>query len=482
LSATDTTLDGYREHAEMDDQRLFGRVGIPLGTTQSLTLTARDTDENVLLPGGLTAEELAQDPDQPAFFYNLFNARQDLKRRTYAASYDKVIGADSHFSATAFTRNLKFVVPVPFIFLTGDRDSTGGNARLALLRSAGRTEHSLSIGGDVQQDKNESLDFENANGEIGAFTFSDSRDDADSYNLFVLDQMRLSERLSLRAGAAYSKLDLKFTDRLLFDGDQSGETSFDDVSLQLGAIYELSPKASVYVNLSTGFDPPANSEITRGETGAGGINRLLKPQESTNYEIGGRFSFQDRVFLDVAAFHLDIDNEVLPTGTGFPQGTFNNAGKTTHDGLEVGLGASLRKGLDLRAGYTWSDFKFDEFVNANGNFSGNDIPGIPPHRLSLALLYRHAGGFGGGLDWRFVDEFFANDANTVTNDSFQSTNLHLNYERTVGSFRVSLLGGVNNVFDEEYVDYVVINDNFGGFFYPSPKRNYLGNVSVRWAF
>ena len=483
FNGTDTSLDGYREHSNLDDRRLYGRFGIPLGESQSLTLTARKTREDVLLPGGLTAAELAQDRNQASFFYELFDARQHLEREVYAASYDKLMGSDNQFSATAFSRSLDFEVPVPFIFLTGKRDSLGGNARLALLRHAGTAEHTLSFGGDVQKDDEDGVDFENDNGVRGTSKFRDEKDTNNSYNLFFLDEIRLSERLGLRAGLSYSKLKVEVEDRLrAFGGDTSGETSFDDVSYQLGATYQVNPKASLYLNLSTGFEPPTSSEITRGETGAGGINHRLKPQESKNYEVGGRFSLHDKVFLDLAVFHLKIENEILPTGTGFPQGTFNNAGRTTHNGLEVGVGADITKDLDLRLGYTYSDFTFDKFVNATGNFTGNDIPGIPPHRLSLSLLYRNPLGFGAGVDWRYVDEFFAEDANEVVNDSFQSTNLHVTYERAMKSLRVSLLAGVNNAFDKEYVDYVVINDSFGGYFYPSPKRNYLGSVLVGWSF
>jgi len=483
FNLTDTDLDGYREHSALDDRRFYGRLGIPLGASQDLTLTARRTREDVLLPGGLTAEELAQDRNQASFFYRLFDARQHLERKVYSVGYDKLIGSNGELSATGFTRSLEFVVPVPFIFLTGDRDSRGGNARLSLLREAGKTEHSLSFGGDIQQDREDGLDFDNDNGVRGTTTFTDERVNNDSFNLFFLDEVRLSDRLGLRVGAAYSKLTVEVKDRLMaFGGDTSGETSFDDVSLQLGTTYQISPKSSLYANVSTGFEPPTGSEITRGETGAGGINHRLKAQESTNYEVGGRFSFRDRVYLDLAAFHLQIDNEVLPTGTGFPQGTFDNAGKTIHNGLEMSLGVDLTKDLDLRLGYTYSDFTFDKFVNATGDFSGNDIPGIPPHRLSLSLLYRNPYGFGAGVNWRFVDKFFAEDANEVVNDSFQSTNLHVSYEHAVKNLKFSVLGGVNNVFDEEYVDYVVINDGFGGYFYPSPKRNYLGNVSLSWSF
>jgi iron complex outermembrane recepter protein len=478
----DTQLDGYRDHSELDDQRIYGRVGIPLGEDGNLTLSARLTQDDVLLPGGLTADELAQDRDQASFFFLLFDARQELDREVYSARYDKLLGADADFSVMAFGRSLEFVVPVPFTFLTGKRDSLGGNLRFSTVRKAGNTDHTLTFGGDIQQDELDAVDFENAFGVPGEARFRDETENDDSLNLFVMDEIRLSDRFELRLGVAYSELDVEVRDKLQFFGDLSGKTSFDDVSFQVGGVYQSSPKASLYFNLSTGFEPPTSSEITRGETGAGGINQRLKPQESTNYEIGGRFTVSDKVFLDLAAFHLEVQNEILPTGTGFPQGTFNNAGETTHDGFEASLGVDVSKSVDLRVGYTYSDFTFDRFVNAFGDFSGNDIPGIPPHRLETSLTYRHPSGFSGGLDWRWVDEFFAEDSNTVTNDSFQSTNLHVGYQHTGRKVEVSILAGMNNVFDEDYVDYVVVNDNFGGYFYPSPGRNYLGSVAVRWSF
>ncbi|MDZ7735107.1 MAG: hypothetical protein U5P41_02380 [Gammaproteobacteria bacterium] len=69
-------------------------------------------------------------------------------------------------------------------------------------------------------------------------------------------------------------------------------------------------------------------------------------------------------------------------------------------------------GLTASLAYTYSRFKFDRFIDGNGNvFSDNDIPGIPRHLGNFELEYFHPSGFYTTWNTQLVGSFYADDAN-----------------------------------------------------------------------
>jgi iron complex outermembrane receptor protein len=177
-----------------------------------------------------------------------------------------------------------------------------------------------------------------------------------------------------------------------------------------------------------------------------------------------------------------VKDEIIPTGTGFPQETFTNAGETTHNGVELSLAITPHRSVDVNIAYTYSDFYYRRFTNDVGVFDGNRIPGIPAHRIYGSLRYTHRSGLNGGFQTEYVDSFFANDFNTVRNDKYAVSGIYGGYARYFERLGVSGLVRVDNLFDRLYSAYVIINDRFGGFFYPSPPRNYMAMLSVSWNF
>src|SRR3546814_11882140 len=98
---------------------------------------------------------------------------------------------------------------------------------------------------------------------------------------------------------------------------------------------------------------------------------------------------------DISLYRSEIRNE-LQCLTLFPWApcTTTNADRTVHQGIEVGLDATiplsaLGDSLALTAAYTYSDFFFDD----DAIYGDNRIPGVPKHYLRAELLYKHPGGF-----------------------------------------------------------------------------------------
>src|SRR3546814_20886052 len=116
----------------------------------------------------------------------------------------------------------------------------------------------------------------------------------------------------------------------------------------------------------------------------------MKAQRATTDEISTRSS-SGGIDWDISLYRSEIRNE-LQCLTLFPWApcTTTNADRTVHQGIEVGLDATiplsaLGDSLALTAAYTYSDFFFDD----DAIYGHHRIPGVPKHYLRAEMLYKH---------------------------------------------------------------------------------------------
>ena len=251
----------------------------------------------------------------------------------------------------------------------------------------------------------------------------------------------------------------------------------------LGLNWAVRESVNLYGNISTSFDPPATTELAN-PYGPTGFNPDLEPQTATNYELGVKGLLTGRMRYELALFHIDVEDEIVPfelEGSG--QSFFENAGASSHDGLEAALSAELAQGLVATGTYTWSDFTFDRFTAVDGtDYAGNRIPGVPEHLFNFDLAWDHSSGFYAGWDILYVGSFYANNANTVKTDSYVVSNLRTGYRWQSGSWTFEPFAGVNNLFDEEYNANIRLNASFGRYYEPAPERNGYAGILLRYGF
>ncbi len=252
---------------------------------------------------------------------------------------------------------------------------------------------------------------------------------------------------------------------------------------RLGVVNDLTPRTNLYANISTAFETPTTAEVAN-PSGGGGLNPELEPQFATNYELGIKGTLAGGHSYELALFHIDVEDELIPFEVAGQPGRnfFANAGGSSRNGIELAISAAFSHSLTGSLGYTYSDFVFDRFTNSDGQaFDGNRIPGIPEHLLQGTLSYQDRGFFA---DWEilYVDDFFADNANTAKNDSYFVSNLKAGYSWTARDWEGTLFFGVNNLWDEEYISNVRINAFGGRYFEPAPERNWYTGMRLRYLF
>ncbi len=487
-----TELDGYRDQSRLE-QTLFNskfRYDFTDGASLTIVLNAVDSPQ-ADDAGALTAAEVAANPRQAAPRNLQFNTGEALDQQQLGLAWRKPLSANSEVLLRAYGVSRTLVNRLAF-----DINANGQGGSVDLAREAGGLSAQWSNSNDLGEGRRNQLVFGldldaqrdlreryiNNRGQLGALTTRQD-EDVDARALFIENAWGFRPQWTLTIGARLDQMDYVVNDRLAQGSmDGSGETDFSQFSPMAGLVYARSDLWNWYGNVSTAFDPPAFSELANPD-GPTGFNQNLEPQQATNYEIGLRGLIKPEWQYELALFHIDVNDEIVPfelTGSG--QAFFRNAGESTHQGLEAATRIELMQGLTASLSYTWLDLVYDEFTEAGADRSGNTIPGVPEHQLMLDLAWQHDSGFFAGWDALYVGSLQANNANTVETDAYLVSNLRLGYRYEGESWSFEPFAGIYNLFDESYNGNIRVNAAFGRYYEPAPERNGYAGLVLAYRF
>lgn len=226
------------------------------------------------------------------------------------------------------------------------------------------------------------------------------------------------------------------------DGDYSIDETYTLFSPKLGISYALSANTNIYASIASANQAPTDSELKTNRVESKG---LLKKTRSINYEIGLKNRSKDYLF-DMAIFQNDIKDEVTATKEGYTT-YYQNAGKTQKRGFEFSGQYTFNKNFSLGASYTYSKFKFKEFLeDGTQNRNGNYLPYIPKNQYALFATFNYL-GFKSRVQTRTWGNYYMDNANTEKYEGYKFvTDLMLGYERKNHSIQLN----INNIFDKHY--------------------------------
>jgi iron complex outermembrane receptor protein len=489
VNGSGTILDGYRRHSSYRSALLNSKFHYDLDDSSHLTVVLNAVDSpKAEDPGALTESEVEGDRKQAAPRNLLFDAGEELDQQTIGLAYNKAFGTKHQLMLRNYTVMRDFRNRLPFAI---NSNGQGGSVRLDrfFLGGGGNYTYSgdlldkanrLVLGFDIDAQRDHRKRFANNEGVLGDKT-TDQDEDVTSYGVYFQDALQMSENVTLTLGSRYDNVRYDVDDHTA--GNGSGNTSFDELSPMVGVVWTINPAVNLYGNIARSFDPPTTTELAN-PMGASGFNPNLKPQTATNYEIGVKGLLPGRIRYEIALFHIKVDDELVRfelTGSG--QSFFENAGSSTHQGLESAMSMELLPGLTGSLTHTYSDFTFDSFRDRSGNnFDGNKIPGVPDNAFHIELSYQHPAGFYASWDLRHADSFYADNANTVKSGAYSVANLRAGTIKNWNQWEISPFIGINNLFAEDYFDNIRLNASFGRYFEPAPKRNFYGGIGIRYNF
>jgi len=136
---------------------------------------------------------------------------------------------------------------------------------------------------------------------------------------------------------------------------------------KLSALYKITPESSVYGLVATSKAPPGGTTFSLSAAASSAANVNYDPQETTNYELGGKWDLlKQKLSLSAALYRTDVENEVEVDPTN-PAVYYQN-GKKRVQGIELGVTGEITRGWIVSAGYTRMSTKVEKgrSVLANG--------------------------------------------------------------------------------------------------------------------
>ncbi|MCE9600976.1 MAG: TonB-dependent receptor [Gemmatimonadetes bacterium] len=498
VSASRTTVDGFRQYSRADLRQLGGAVDQALNERVTLSWRAGVAETPLALnPGALTAAEYAINPDTAALNNTRRGAQRSVSQRYLSLRAHKdegpVTWSASLFGQRRFIDNpLATAPPAPAAPTNGVRNTI--DRRVTGLRlDASRTvaaawEPRLSVGLDVQRSHDVRRNERTTGGWIVAptdTTFLFQGETVVSVGPSAQLQLSPAPKVALSMGARWDRLSFRVEDHFTGDGDDdSGERVMTAASGHVGAVWQLAPAFSPYANIGTAFETPTTTELNSRQDGLGGFNDALGPQRIVSAEVGARGRVGERVTYEMAYFDSRAGDAIVQYLESGGRAYFRNAGRTRSRGVELGFAAVLTPSFTLRGAYTGADHRFVEYripsatlpVPARDTLDGNRLAGIPKENWRVALQFAHA-GLVVDAEQTMQGAAWGDDANSVRVADWGRglLNLRTSWRGMVLGRSVEPFVALQNALDERYVGAVTLNGFGGRVLEPAPGRNwYLG--------
>ena len=250
-------------------------------------------------------------------------------------------------------------------------------------------------------------------------------------------------------------------------------------SPKLGVLWQASPSAQLYANISRSYEPPTAIEFyhSRGTVDA---------QKATTIEVGTRGG-NTNINWDAALFHSRVKDELLSVPRYNDQGWIEgyeggNVPKAIHAGLELRLNGkfsphAVRGSLHWDLSYTWSRLRFDD----DPAFGNNRLPVIPEHYGRARLTYKHPSGVYAGPTLHFASSAYADQANTLKAPGYGLVDFTVGYSHPSGRYRVFVDG--RNLTDKRYAastQFLAQAGSNEAAFNPGMRRAVFTGIEVLW--
>ena len=372
--------------------------------------------------------------------------------------------------------------PIPFRIIDLYRTAAGFRSSYAGGYLDGSVPIEWTTGFDLSYQRDTRAEFRNAGVPVGGTSTETGAmllqqlEEVLSLAPFAQVTATLHPRWVATAGVRYDRYDFTATDRFLTDGDQSGGRALDAVSPMAGLTFRATDDVNLYTNFATAYQTPTTVELSNKPTGEGGFNENLDPANLRSFEVGTRGLVADgRVRYELAAYFSTLDNAFVEFQRPDEQTFFLNAAESSRNGLEARVDWTPVLSLRTYLSYTYQNFEFEQFQTGGNDFSGNVEPGAPPHQVFLGGSYETAFGLRSIAQFRWVDAFPVNNANTFANWSYKVVDLRFGWDHRWKDVQVRPFIGIDNLFDQRY-NASTIPNSFGNRFYePAPGREiYVG--------
>ena len=490
--------DGFRDHSASD--RTEGQVLLKGGSDGATrwVVVGNGIDAHADDPQGLTAAEVATDPEAASPGALTFDTRKSTRQQQLGGRLEQPIAGSSLLGLVAHlgSRQIEQFLSVPVAAqsnpLSGggvvdlDRDYWGLDGRWRWSNAFRVNGLAFTAGFEQQVSDEHRRGYENFVGsELGVkgALRRDEDDRVSGTDQYAQLEWTPASRWHAHVGVRHSGVHFRSRDHYVTvdNPDDSGELDFSDTTPVGGLLWRTTPWMSLYAIVGEGFETPTFSELSYRDDGTSGLNTDLLPAESNHVEIGVR-ARRDRTSFGVAGFYARTDDELIVASSSGGRTTFTNAPGSLRRGAEVSC--ALRSSQwRATVAYSYLDAYFRQAFGTVEE--GNQIPGTVRHNGFAELEWLPGWGPGDGLDVALsataVDRVWADDANTASAAGYALFDLSAQESYRWSSMVFTGFVRVRNLFDREVVGSVIVNEANGRYYEPSPGRTWVVGISTSLA-
>ncbi|PUE12303.1 TonB-dependent receptor [Limnohabitans sp. T6-20] len=460
-------------------------------------------------PQGLSRGEFDDNPEQTTSSALTFNTRKSVAQTQLGLAFEQALGNGHKLELMGYGGQRQVVqyqsiatgAQLPAGSSGGvidlDRDYWGWNARWRHEGDwqGGRLSLSAGVASDFQSDKRKG--YENFIGSTLGVQGKLRRDEvnrAETLDPYLHAEWRTQD-LTLMGGVRQTRTEYESKDSYIVGNnkDDSGSKRYKATLPVLGARLQLNPSLQAFASIGKGYEIPTLNEVAYRSGGVSGFNTSLNAARSTSAELGLR-GRAERTQWSATAFEIRTDDEIVVQNNTGGRTTFQNAGRTLRQGLELS-GQTRMGAVGWTAAYTWLRAHYrDAFMtctttgcpNANPQVqvpAGNRIPGLPEHQLFVQAAWDM--GWAGSrltLEARHVGRVAVNDLNTDFAASHTLFNLAVQFKQDHGDWTLREFIRVDNLSDRKHAGSVIVNDGNGRFFEPGAGRKLLLGLEAQRRF
>ncbi len=477
-SFTLQSQDGFRDHADQSNQRLFANAGYRLSADAETRfyLTAVRTDSE--LPGSLTKAQLRTDAAQANAGNLALDQKRDFELLRIANKTTLRTGPTTwDFTAAWSYKDLDHP-----IFQVIDQLSNDLHVGATVTHSGTLVDRACFLRAGVLFNcgVTQAANFVNTAGRRGALV-SSATQTASNVEAFAETQLALGRHLTLVAGlsAAANRRENDQT----FGATPDYDLSYSRLMPKLGLRFDLRD-VQLYANVSASYEPPSFSETLT-------LNTARDAQTATTLELGTR-GLRGAFRWDASVYHAAIAHELLTLDHDNNPATAAatvNANDTTHAGVEFAAELDLlgtawdaatapAHRLVFRTAWTYGRFKFD----GDPRYGDNTLAGLPPHLIRGELTWENAAGWYAGPTFELSPEkTYIDFRNTYAADAYAIAGFRIGRRTLRG---LSGFVELRNAFDQTYAATTGVIENAAGRdqpqFLPGDARALFAGLEYRW--
>lgn len=483
--------DGYREHSAMDRKYIQLFQQLNYSPSAQLKALVFYSDLHYDTPGGLTAAQFAANPagarPATAVAPGAVAQQAGIYAETIYAGISNTWRISERFRhvASFFRSYTDFKNPFITNYEHRKELTYGLRTYLEYEQKGGVADWRLNVGLESSRTNTDFNNYDNAQGTPAAIQAADQLNAGANFAFAHLniEMGRLLAELSASVNLYRYKYES------LQPVAVAKQTNQFDAQLmpRLALSYRLHPALALYGSVSKGYSPPTLAEVRASDQI---INVDLQPEYGWNYETGVKFqSLNRRVLLDLTGFYYRLSDAIVRRVNESDTEYYINAGGTRQWGLETAFTAILIpqqsggfvRGLTLRNAVTLSRFKFNSYVDAANDYSGNNLTGVPKRSVVSNAELQFPQQTYLFLQHNYTSAIPLNDANTVYANSYHLVQAKAGIRNVrVGKQHLELFAGVDNLLNKTYSLGNDLNAFGGRYFNAAAPRNYYAGVSMNF--